>query len=751
MEDHTKRPESFMDAEEEKTVQLSAVLSRVINITVVEEDGQIEGRLVQHEDDDKFGRQSSSTSSIVTGMTACSPGQQLPSYKNEANELNRRLAQNNNVAQKENVPQRREQQNMEMSLRATNLDTNISTPVNEQLPFGNMIDPHQQGEGSDVVKPMAGPLNIPASLKSDVSKSASAHSKLHHTSSVSTGKAVSERGLSGVSQTVVQSNRHSMELSEKRRHTLHCALHNPDLSNCKFYQTAVDCSYNYDKEFSTGLKQLLTGQVTTTDNANNEEQLSDLYMEYIVEHLQRKKCPSFCAQLWKYCVVNELYEFMQYAGTDFLVYSIYENRKDKVGTICKTYSGYKNMPVLGTGGFGQVYKYTSGSGPRLAIKEETKRPLIIGNLDLFKKVINLKHPHVIEMLEYVVGPCDKDGNQYYLFVMPFMNQRGFDEQFKEKNLKCVLDYMALHQHSIEFVFRNYTVSFRHVFEGLSYLEDQGIVHRDVKASNILVHQSCKCSSPLLCKCPGDDGGVVYVLGDLDLLCLEEKCSPCPYDKEYWEKMARHDPAGTMGMKPPESFFRTGEGELVVSHRSDVWSGCVTMMDILVGKGTQSELHKEAKKLIEVTTESAKGVTQIVSQSSNIVTRIIDTIQTEYKSEKTNEVENNVMTKLLTDLEFLQKLLDDGTLKLCRLRSFQGGESEVYEEECPLAGILNTAYRAHNLQWVCLSKLRQMYNTALWVVLLRTLDVIASGVRLLPEKRQDASAVVNALQSIYPKK
>ena len=28
------------------------------------------------------------------------------------------------------------------------------------------------------------------------------------------------------------------------------------------------------------------------------------------------------------------------------------------------------MPVLGKGGFGKVYKYTSGFGPPLAIKEE---------------------------------------------------------------------------------------------------------------------------------------------------------------------------------------------------------------------------------------------------------------------------------------------------------------------------------------------------------------------------------------------
>jgi len=32
-----------------------------------------------------------------------------------------------------------------------------------------------------------------------------------------------------------------------------------------------------------------------------------------------------------------------------------------------------------------------------------QRPLITGSQDLFKKIINLKHSHVIELLEYVVG------------------------------------------------------------------------------------------------------------------------------------------------------------------------------------------------------------------------------------------------------------------------------------------------------------------------------------------------------------
>ena len=70
------------------------------------------------------------------------------------------------------------------------------------------------------------------------------------------------------------------------------------------------------------------------------------------------------------------------------------------------------------------------------------------------------------------------------------------------------------------------------------------------ASNILVHQNCACQSPLQCTCAGD-GDVTYLLGDMDLLSLEEEGADLIYTLEEWQKMAYHDPAGTIGMKPPE--------------------------------------------------------------------------------------------------------------------------------------------------------------------------------------------------------
>ena len=53
---------------------------------------------------------------------------------------------------------------------------------------------------------------------------------------------------------------------------------------------------------------------------------------------------------------------------------------------------------------------------------------------------------------------------------------------------------------------------------------------------------------MLCDCTDATDTVLYVVGDLDLLCFEGVS--CSTKFEEW-KMTQHDPAGTIEMKPLE--------------------------------------------------------------------------------------------------------------------------------------------------------------------------------------------------------
>ena len=77
----------------------------------------------------------------------------------------------------------------------------------------------------------------------------------------------------------------------------------------------------------------------------------------------------------------------------------------------------------------------------------------------------------------------------------------------------------------------------------------------------------------------------------------------------WEKMLQHAPAGTIGKIAPEVmhmiligymhllhtyvqlFFKTNQGERFGSHKSDVYSACVTMMEILASNRLHTSTHE----------------------------------------------------------------------------------------------------------------------------------------------------------------
>ena len=58
--------------------------------------------------------------------------------------------------------------------------------------------------------------------------------------------------------------------------------------------------------------------------------------------------------------------------------------------------------------------------------------------------------------------------------MLHISVEDLQKQFTKEDLTCVLDYMTVFPNQKKFIFRNYTVLFRHVFEGLCYLKRQGI-------------------------------------------------------------------------------------------------------------------------------------------------------------------------------------------------------------------------------------------------------------------------------------
>lgn len=199
--------------------------------------------------------------------------------------------------------------------------------------------------------------------------------------------------------------------------------------------------------------------------------------------------------------------------------------------------------ALGKGTFGTVYKALhTVTGEFVAIKEITTHgtedmTAVMGEVELLKR---LNHPNIVEFKD-----IRRKNNKYYIAL----------EFIENGSLKDVLNKFGLFPESLALV---YVIQ---LLQGLAYLHDANIIHRDIKGANILITKNGTCKLA--------DFGLAAELRDRSV----------------------KDPAGSVFWMAPELF--DVEGAAGTSKASDIWSLGCTVLELLTGKPPYSHLSSMA--------------------------------------------------------------------------------------------------------------------------------------------------------------
>lgn len=206
---------------------------------------------------------------------------------------------------------------------------------------------------------------------------------------------------------------------------------------------------------------------------------------------------------------------------------------------------FKLIKKLGEGGMGQVWEAEDKLlSARVALKFFSKANLSSKRLQRIKREVlkgrELSQENLLKYYEVF------EDEKYLFFSMELIKGKNLQEVLKERDLK--------EGEIKEFL--------KQITEALEYIHRQGIIHRDVKPSNIFIKE---------------DGS--FVLGDLGILYLEEE-EQLTGTKEI---------IGTLHYIPPEAFERK------ITPSYDYYSLGITLFEIttknLPFDGTEAEIIK----------------------------------------------------------------------------------------------------------------------------------------------------------------
>lgn len=143
----------------------------------------------------------------------------------------------------------------------------------------------------------------------------------------------------------------------------------------------------------------------------------------------------------------------------------------------RTLGRYELRQMIGKGGMANVYEAYDPSFQRVVAVKVFKRE----DEEMLRRFIreaelmaNLHHPHLVEV--YDTGESQLDGITRYYIVMPLLAGGTLRLRIRRSPLRLEEVCQCL----------------RDIASALDYIHSKGIVHRDIKASNVLLNEEGRC-------------------------------------------------------------------------------------------------------------------------------------------------------------------------------------------------------------------------------------------------------------------
>ncbi len=274
-----------------------------------------------------------------------------------------------------------------------------------------------------------------------------------------------------------------------------------------------------------------------------------------------------------------------------------------------------------------------------------------------------KNNNILPLLAVLMGDeHERRRGKFYCFH--FMPKLDFDlrQVLSDKKVGCLkYFYRNCRKDHEKFkqAIKNVLFTLNETLKALKYIHHNGYVHRDVKASNIMLKMNCSCS-PIACDCASKFS---VKLGDFDsagTLPGGNIQDPTGYLIKYASVL----PLGTPGYRAPEVSMHivlSGPYETLYTAAVDMWSfGCL-LLNICIGKTAAIKQREEAALLLSQTHICGQELWLKTSKISELykaepfsdmieLLKLVSAcLQVNYKNRPSAEKASESMNKIITGL------------------------------------------------------------------------------------------------------